>query len=58
MKGFWDGSKVAVLRSAGTAMTAEVMGVCVLAESLDLVLNKSLSVQDMYRCIDTLLKNQ
>ena len=37
-------------------MEAEVMGVCVLTEILDLVFNKSLSVQNIIQCIDTLLK--
>ena len=42
----------------GTAMTVEVMGVCVLSEIFNLVIHKSLSVQNMNQCIDTLLKNQ
>ena len=45
-------SKIAVLLGTGTAMAAEVMGVCVLPGILDLVLHKSLSVrkyQSVYR---------
>ena len=45
-------SRIAVPLSAGTAMAAEGMGVCVLTEILDLVFNKCLIVQNINRCID------
>ena len=51
-------SKVAVFVSVGTAMAVEVMGVCVLTETLDLVFANSLSVQNINRCIGALLGNQ
>ena len=44
--------------SVGTAMAAEVLGVCVLTGILGLVFNKSLGVHSINWCIDTLLKNQ
>ena len=46
--------KIAVPLKAGTAMAAEVKGVCVLTEILDLVFNKCLCVQSINRCTDTI----
>ena len=49
-------SRIAVPLTVGTTMAA--LWVCVLAEILDLVFNKSPSVQNFNRCIDTFLKSQ
>ena len=49
-------SRIAVLLGDGTAMAAEVMCVCVPTEILDLVFNRSLSLHNINRCIDTLFK--
>ena len=46
-------SKIAVPLKAGTATAAEVAGVCVLTDILDLVFKKSLCVQSINRCTDT-----
>ena len=46
-------SKVAVPLRVGTAMAAEVLGVCVLKEIFDLVFHKCLNIQNMNRYIDT-----
>ena len=43
-------SKLAVLPGIGTAMAAEVMGVCVLTSILDLVLHKSLNIKNINQC--------
>ena len=47
-------SKIAVHLGIGTAMAAEVMGVCVLTSIVDLVLHKSLNINNIYQCIDTI----
>ena len=41
----------------GTAMTAEVVDVCVLTGILDLVLNKNLSMKNISQCIDAVIRN-
>ena len=51
-------SKIAVPLKVGTAMAAEVAGVCVLTEILDLVFNNSLCVQKINRCLDRILDKQ
>ena len=45
-------SRIAVPLKVGTAMAAEMIGVCVLTGTLDLVFHKCLSVQNTNRCID------
>ena len=47
-------SKNAVPLKDGTAMAAELIGVCVLTETLDLVFNKCQCMQKINRCIDTI----
>ena len=51
-------SRSAVPLKVGTAMGAEMMGVCVLTGILDLVFHKCLCVQNTSRCIGTILKKQ
>ena len=54
-----DGSTIsrsAVPLKVGTAMGAEMMGVCVLTGILDLVFHKCQCVQNTSRCIGTILK--
>ena len=51
-------SGIAVPLKVGTAVAAEVMGVCVLTEILDLVFNKCLCVQNINRCIEQILDKQ
>ena len=48
-------SKISVPLKVGTAMAAEVAGVCVLTGVLDLVFNKSLCVQNINQCINRIL---
>ena len=50
-------SNVALPLGIGTAMAADVVGVCVLPGILDLVLHRSLSVKNVNQCIDAILKN-
>ena len=49
-------SKIAVPLGIGTAMIAEVVGVCVLTGILDLVLNNNLSVKNFHQCIDAIIR--
>ena len=51
-------SRIAVPLRVGTAITAEVMGVCVLTEILDLVFKKSLCIQNINRCMNKILDKQ
>ena len=51
-------SRSAVPLKVGTAMEAEMMGVCVLTGILDLIFHKCLCVQNTSRCIGTILKKQ
>ena len=51
-------SKISVLLKNGTAMAAEVAGVCVLTGVLDLLFNKSLCVQKINQCINRILNTQ
>ena len=48
-------SRVEELLKVGTAMAAEMMGVCVLTEILDLIFNKCQCIQNVKRCIDKIL---
>ena len=48
-------SKIAVPFNVGAAMAAEVLGVCVLTSVLDLILCKSLSVQNINQRINRIL---
>ena len=54
----WVKSRKALPRRVCTATAADVMGVCVLTEILDLVFNMRLNIHNVHRCIDTFLKNQ
>ena len=51
-------SKILVPLKVGTAMAAEVAGVCVLTGILGLVFNKSLSNQNINRCLEMNLDKQ
>ena len=51
-------AKIAEPLSIGTAIIAEVVGVCVLTGIVDLVLNKSLSMKNINQCIDAVIWNQ
>ena len=51
-------SRIAVPLKVGTAMAAEIMGVCVLTVILDLIFNPTLCVQNINHCVDTILKKQ
>ena len=51
-------SRIAVPLKIGTAMAAEVAGVCVLTGILDLVFNKCLCVQSVKQCINRILDEQ
>ena len=52
-------SKIVVLLKVGTAMAAEMMGVCVLTEILDLVFfGKCPCIQNIIRCIHTTIEKQ
>ena len=51
-------SRIAVPLKIGTAMAAEVAGVCVLTGILDLVFNKCLCVQSVNQCINRILDEQ
>ena len=51
-------SKIAVPLKVGTAMAAEVVGVCVITGISDLVFNKSLCVRKVNECIDSVLNKQ
>ena len=51
-------SRIAVPLKAGAAMAAEVTGVWVLTEILDLVFTKCLGVQIINRCLDKILDKQ
>ena len=57
-----DHSKIAIPLKVGAAMAAEMMGVCVLTGSLNLVFNKlfnkRLCVQNIHRSIGTFLNKQ
>ena len=48
-------SKIAVPLNVGAAMAPEVIGVCVLTSALDLILCKSLSVQNINQRINRIL---
>ena len=51
-------SKSRYLGHVGTAMTAEVVGVCVLSGILDLVLKKEqLNTKNINQCIDAVTEN-
>ena len=50
-------SKIAVHLGIGTAMTAEVVGVCVFTGILDLVLTKFLKMKNVNQCIDAIIRN-
>ena len=51
-------NKISVPLKVGTAMAAEVAGVCVLTGVLDLVFNKSLCAQNINQCINRILNKQ
>ena len=51
-------SRIAVPLTVGTAVAAEMMGVCVLTGILHLVFHKCLCVQNINRCIDSVMKKQ
>ena len=50
--------KIAVPLKVGTAVAAEVAGVCVLTGILDLLFNKSLCVQKVIECINSIVNKQ
>ena len=51
-------SRIAVPLKIGTAMAAEMTCVFVLTGILDLVFHKCLCVQNIIRCVDTIMNKQ
>ena len=51
-------SKIAVPLKVGTAVAAEVEGVCVLTGILDLIFNKCLCAPSVNHCINRILDGQ
>ena len=51
-------STIAVPLTVGTAIAAEMMGVCVLTGILDLIFNKCLCVPNIDKCVDKVLNKQ
>ena len=49
-------SKIAVPLRTCSAMTAEVVGACILTETPDMILNKVISVDNVHRCIDEIIQ--
>ena len=50
-------SKIAVPLGIGMAVTAEVVGVCVFTDILDLVLVRSLGMKNSNQCIDAIIRS-